>query len=65
MIGAHLLRLGEAWFINGSKSILLFRVAPQAIALNCVLIAKIEINKFPVMSGNGRTGPPVCDANAS
>ena len=37
MIGVHLLLLGEAWFISGSKSILLFRVAPQAITQNGVL----------------------------
>lgn len=32
-IGENLLLLGEAWFIKGSKSRVLFRVAPQAIAL--------------------------------
>lgn len=33
MIGAHLLLLGEAVFIKGSNSRVLFRVAPQAILL--------------------------------
>lgn len=37
IIGVHLLRLGEAGFISGSKSRLRFRVAPQAIAPNCNL----------------------------
>lgn len=36
MIGAHLLRLGEVEFMSGSKSIVLFRVAPQAILTKCV-----------------------------
>lgn len=36
IIGAHLLLLGEVGFINGSKSKLLFRVAPQAITPNCL-----------------------------
>lgn len=30
--GAHLLRLGDAGFMRGSNSMLLFRVAPQAMA---------------------------------
>lgn len=34
IIGAHLLLLGEVVFINGSKSKVLFRVAPQAITPN-------------------------------
>ena len=32
-IGAHRLLFGDAGFINGSKSIVLFKVAPQAIPL--------------------------------
>lgn len=32
IIGAHLLLFGEAGFIRGSKSRVLFKVAPQAIA---------------------------------
>lgn len=35
-IGAHRLLLGEAWLISGSKSRVLFRVAPQAITPKCV-----------------------------
>lgn len=34
--GAHLLLLGEAWFIRGSNSNVLFKVAPQAIAVVCI-----------------------------
>lgn len=36
MIGAHLLLLGEAGFINGSKSRVLLRVAPQAMTPSSV-----------------------------
>lgn len=36
IIGAHLLLLGEAGFISGSKSRVLFNVAPQAITPNCI-----------------------------
>lgn len=35
IIGAHLLLFGEAGFIRGSKSKVLFKVAPQAITPNC------------------------------
>lgn len=37
MIGAHLLLLGEAGLISGSKFIVLFKVAPQAIPLTSEL----------------------------
>lgn len=33
--GAHLLLFGEAGFIRGSKSRVLFKVAPQAMTPNC------------------------------
>ncbi len=55
MIGAHLLLLGEAELISGSKSRVLFRVAPQAITLKCVLKKKnlkTERLKFPVLWGS-------------
>lgn len=35
IIGAHLLLFGEAGFIRGSKSRVLFKVAPQAITPKC------------------------------
>lgn len=43
IIGVHLLRLGEAGFISGSKSRVRFKVAPQAITPNC--IKKLFIRK--------------------
>lgn len=36
IIGVHLLRLGEAGFISGSKSRVRFKVAPQAITPNYI-----------------------------
>lgn len=45
--GAHLLLLGEAGLINGSKSKLLFRVAPQAITLKYVKYLKPGNFKIP------------------
>ena len=33
MIGTHLLLLGDAGLMSGSKSMVLFRVAPQAICV--------------------------------
>lgn len=65
IIGAHLLLLGEAEFINGSKSRVLFRVAPQAIVLNGVYKAKLESIKVPVVWGKSPAWAPVCAANAS
>lgn len=47
IIGAHLLLFGEAGFIRGSKSRVLFKVAPQAIALKCtdlkILLERISV----------------------
>ena len=37
VIGTHLLLLGDAGLISGSKSMVLFRVAPQAIVPRIIL----------------------------
>lgn len=58
MIGAHLLLLGEAWFISGSKSRVLFRVAPQAIVLSNK--TKTEKLKLPYYPGKPPTWAPLC-----
>lgn len=47
IIGVHLLLFGEAGFIRGSKSRVLFKVAPQAIAPKCtdlkILLERISV----------------------
>lgn len=55
IIGAHLLLLGEAGFISGSKSRVLFRVAPQAITPNGLQKSKIVILKCLCYVGKSMT----------
>lgn len=45
MIPAHLLLFGEAWLMSGSKSRVLFRVAPQAITIKKNLSKNYSKNK--------------------